>query len=79
MARDRTTYRHVLWQTVFTLAALSAIGAAMPPPASAAESKPAAQIRIDPGHPWRPPFGLDRVGRPLAVEVEIAADRQPRP
>src|SRR5438874_1688734 len=30
-----------------------------------------AHIRIDPGHPWRPPFGLDRVGQPLTVNVEI--------
>jgi len=30
-----------------------------------------AHIRIDPGHPWRPPFGLERVGQPLAVKVEI--------
>ena len=28
------------------------------------------QIHIDAAHPWRPPFGLDRVGRPLTVEVE---------
>jgi hypothetical protein len=31
---------------------------------------PAFQLRLDPGHPWRPPFGLDRVGRPLRVVVE---------
>jgi hypothetical protein len=30
-----------------------------------------AHIRIDPGHPWRPPFGLERVGQPLVVVVEI--------
>jgi hypothetical protein len=28
------------------------------------------QIHLDTGHPWRPPFGLDRVGRPVAVVVE---------
>lgn len=38
-----------------------------------------ARIRIDPGHPWRPPFGLDRVGQPLPVVVEITADPQPQP
>jgi hypothetical protein len=48
--------------------------------ASEAErTRPAAQIRIDRGHPWRPPFGLDRVGRPLTVVVEISGDRQPSP
>jgi len=35
------------------------------------------QIRIDPGHPWRPPFGLDRVGRPLTAVAEIAAAERP--
>ena len=45
--------------------------------AVAAEAKPTAQIRIDPGHPWRPPFGLDRIGRPLTAVVEIAAGAQP--
>src|SRR5207237_7262766 len=30
-----------------------------------------ARIRVDPGHPWRPPFGLERVGQPLTVNVEI--------
>jgi len=40
---------------------------------------PAVQIRLEPGHPWRPPFGLERIGRPWDAVVEIAADRQPRP
>ena len=38
------------------------------------QQMPAARIRIDPGHPWRPPFGLDRIGRPLNVVVEVVAD-----
>lgn len=42
-------------------------------------SKAAAVIRLEPGHPWRPPFGLERVGRPWEAVVEIAEDRQPRP
>jgi hypothetical protein len=28
------------------------------------------QLRVDRGHPWRPPFGLDRVGQPIAVVVQ---------
>lgn len=32
-----------------------------------------AQLRIDQGHSWRPPFGLDRVGSPLIAHVELAA------
>lgn len=35
-----------------------------------APSPATARIRVDPGHPWRPPFGLDRVGAPLRVEVD---------
>ena len=35
------------------------------------------QIRIDPGHPWRPPFGLDRVGKPLVLTVELRSASVP--
>jgi hypothetical protein len=38
---------------------------------------PSLQVRVDRGHPWRPPFGLDRIGRPLTVVVE--ADQRPLP
>jgi len=38
-----------------------------------------ARIRVDPGHPWRPPFGLDRIGRPWDAVVEISEEQQPRP
>ena len=34
-------------------------------------------IRIDPGHPWRPPYGLDRIGHPVTVVVEIFSDHRP--
>ena len=30
-------------------------------------------LRLDRGHAWRPPFGLERVGRPVAVVVEAGA------
>ena len=44
----------------------------------AADSRPELgagyEIRLDRGHPWRPPFGLQRVGRPIEVVVQ-AADR----
>jgi hypothetical protein len=35
------------------------------------------KIRVDDGHPWRPPFGLDRVGRPVTAVVDIAAATRP--
>lgn len=49
-------------------------------PTRAAEScgeNPSARIRVDAGHPWRPPFGLDRVGKPLAVGAEITSASLP--
>ncbi len=49
------------------------------PACGAERQKPASQIRIDAGHPWRPPFGLDRVGRPLSAVVEVATHGQPPP
>ncbi|MBN2294119.1 MAG: hypothetical protein JXM70_16955 [Pirellulales bacterium] len=30
------------------------------------------QIQIESGHTWRPPFGLDRVGRPLEAVVTVS-------
>ena len=41
------------------------------------DEKVTALIRVDSGHPWRPPFGLERVGRPLALHVEITAEHSP--
>ncbi len=81
MARNRTIYWDVPAKTALAYFSLAfwAILAAIPHAAAADSKKPAVQIRVDPGHPWRPPFGLARVGRPLAVVVEIAADQQPRP
>jgi hypothetical protein len=35
------------------------------------------RIRIDLGHPWRPPFGLDRIGKPLTAVVELTAEAHP--
>lgn len=35
------------------------------------------QIQIHPDHPWRPPFGLDRIGQPFRVRVNITADHRP--
>ncbi len=41
------------------------------------EEKVSPEIQVDPGHPWRPPFGVDRIGRPLAVHVQLAAEHSP--
>ena len=53
---------------------LSLVSVALALPALAKEEggeKGGANLRIDAGHPWRPPFGLERVGQPVAVVVEI--------
>ena len=36
-----------------------------------------AKMEVVPGHPWRPPFGLDPVGRPPDVMVTFAGKQQP--
>ena len=37
-----------------------------------------ANLRVDTGNPWRPPFGLDRVGAPPVVHVELSAEQELR-
>ena len=41
------------------------------------DEKVAVRIRLDEGHPWRPPFSLDRVGQPLGVIVEVESEERP--
>jgi len=36
-----------------------------------------AHVRVDAGHPWRPPFGLERIGRPFTADVEISSKQRP--
>ncbi len=58
---------------------LTAAGMVPFPTASGADiaAAPEASIRVDDGHPWRPPFGVQRIGRPLTAVVEITTQRQP--
>ncbi|HVW85912.1 MAG TPA: hypothetical protein VHB50_14580, partial [Bryobacteraceae bacterium] len=65
----RAQLRRIL--LIFTAAALQA-HAQLP-----CEEKVAAKIHLDEGHPWRPPFGLGRVGRPVTAVVEISAASRP--
>lgn len=39
--------------------------------AAAPEPSVRATLRVEPPHPWRPPFHLDRVGRPTTVAIEV--------
>ena len=36
-----------------------------------------AQIRLEPHHPWRPPFDLDRVGQGFTAVVELQSEERP--
>ncbi|MDR3633185.1 MAG: hypothetical protein P4L84_05060 [Isosphaeraceae bacterium] len=40
--------------------------------ANVIDAPPPYRLRLDPGHPWRPPFGLERIGRPIAAVVEAS-------
>jgi hypothetical protein len=43
------------------------------PLAAASEPQASFRVRLDTGHPWRPPFALERVGRPITAIVEASA------
>jgi len=45
---------------------------------SACDEKASAKVRVDQGHPWRPPFGVDRVGAPIVAHVEFTSDKPPQ-
>jgi hypothetical protein len=38
----------------------------------------AVKVRVDQGHPWRPPFGLERVGARPVAHVELDAQNEPQ-
>ena len=45
----------------------------LPYSAVGAVDAPQVRIRVEQSHPWRPPFGLDRIGQPLVAVVELDA------
>ncbi len=57
----------------FLLSAIGAVSTAR----SGEDETNGIRILVDAAHPWRPPFGLDRIGRPLTVEVESQAKSRP--
>lgn len=79
----QTAESSLTWlEPVVIVALLGAMVLTFLPDARAAEGRAAAseaRIRIDRGHPWRPPFGLDRIGQPLSAVVELDAGGQPPP
>jgi hypothetical protein len=42
------------------------------------DEKASVKVRVDQGHPWRPPFGVNRVGAPIAAHVELTSDKPPQ-
>ena len=46
-------------------------------PPKAEPANPVVRLTTEPGHPWTPPFGLDRVGRPFDAVVEAPDGVQP--
>jgi len=38
---------------------------------------PPVQVHLEVNHPWRPPFGLDRIGRPIVAVVETNSRPEP--
>ena len=61
-----------IWLSLLCLAAIRPLNAI-----EACTENVTVHIRVDSGHPWRPPFGLDRVGRPLTAVVEIFSEQMP--
>jgi len=42
------------------------------------DEKASVKVRVDQGHPCRSPFGVNRVGAPIAVHVEFTSDKPPQ-
>ena len=61
---------------IFALVALCLPAAAAAAEGVCNETVKAVAVTIEEGHAWRPPFGLDRAGRPITVGVEIESDQR---
>ena len=68
----QTTANHRLLKT-FVFAAVLLGGLDLAAEEASVMAAPAeAKLAVEPGHPWTPPFGLERVGRPLEAVVTFA-------
>ncbi|MEW5976500.1 MAG: hypothetical protein AB1898_11925 [Acidobacteriota bacterium] len=45
--------------------------------ASDCDEQVTAEIRLAAEHPWRPPFGLARIGRPITITVDLSSQERP--
>jgi hypothetical protein len=64
-ARSGRSASTLAWGALILLAA--------PAEAGAPGDVPGFRVSVERGHPWRPPFGLERVGRPVTIKVEATA------
>jgi len=62
--------------TLIALLWLNALGTTHAADAQQESSAPLPVLTVEPSHPWRPPFGLERVGQPPDALVTFA-DREP--
>ena len=62
----------VRWERTAGVAAVFMFAVLMGADGSHAAFAQSFQIRLDTGHPWRPPFGLGRIGRPITVLVSAS-------
>src|SRR5271165_6857783 len=65
--RSRTTIARIAWASCL-VAALDSNATANDQP----DARPSYRISLEAAHPWRPPFGLDRIGRPVVIVIETA-------
>jgi hypothetical protein len=63
-------HRILVWAALLVVCGL--ISTRTSPAAAAEPSAPKVEARIKiGGHPWRPPFGLDRIGAPLSAVITV--------
>ena len=72
-----TTMRRILSHRAFLLLLSAPTCSPLLLAADKCDEKVTAQIRLESQHPWRPPFGLERVGQPITAVVEVASEERP--
>ena len=71
-ARNMKTLVKNRLRNMFVLAALVLGGWQLAAEEAAVRTAPAeVTLTVEPGHPWTPPFGVERVGRPMEAVVEV--------
>src|SRR5262245_33331027 len=76
-SRRRVATRGILAQVLLLAFLLSPRFASLILAVNQCDERVTAQIRLEPQHPWRPPFGLERVGQSITAVVEVASEGRP--